>query len=129
MNAAMIFGTGVDIIAIARIGRSMEKYRQRFEEKIFTAGEIAYCRSQPDPAKHFAVRFAAKEAVLKCLGTGMAPGIAWKDMEVIRDPRGRPHLHMRGKGRELMSRLNVKVIHLSLSHDDVYAIAHAIAEY
>ena len=71
----MIHGTGVDIIEISRIKKSMDRYAGKFEEKIFTPQEIEYCRSQANPCKHFAGRFAAKEAVLKSLGTGMAQGI------------------------------------------------------
>lgn len=124
----MIFGIGVDIIEIDRIGKSMNKFSGRFEEKIFTPKEIGYCRSQADPAKHFAARFAAKEAVLKCLGTGMAHGIGWHDIEVLRERNGKPLIKLDGKGKALFERKKLKAIHISLSHDRVNAIAHAIAE-
>jgi holo-[acyl-carrier protein] synthase len=124
----MIHGTGIDIVEIARIRGSLEKYPGHFEEKIFTLGEIHYCRKRPDPAKHFAARFAVKEAVLKALGIGIS-GIGWKDMETANDPEtGKPSLRMHGKGRELFENLGIKAIHISISHDDTYAVAHAIAE-
>ena len=78
----MILGTGVDIVEVARVDRLLEKHSPRFEEKIFTPDEILYCRSKAEPGIHFAARFAAKEAVMKCLGTGMDKGIAFSDIEV-----------------------------------------------
>ena len=124
----MIHGTGVDIIEISRIRQSMEKYAGKFEDRLFTPGEIEYCRSKPDPSKHFAGRFAAKEAILKSLGTGMAQGIAWKDMEILTQESGQPILHVTGKGKDIFDSLNLKQIHISISHDKVYAIAQAVAE-
>jgi len=124
----MIHGTGVDIIAISRIQQSMEKYAGKFEERLFTPGEVDYCRSKPDPSKHFAGRFAAKEAILKSLGTGMAQGIAWKDLEILNHESGQPTLRMTGKGKDIFDSLKLKQIHISISHDKVYAIAQAVAE-
>ena len=124
----MIYGTGIDIVEIARIRNSLEKYPGHFEKKIFTPEEIRYCREKPDPAKHFAARFAVKEAVLKALGVGMS-GLGWKDMETSNDAEtGKPSLRMHGKGLEIFESLKLKAIHISISHDDTYAIAHAIAE-
>lgn len=124
----MIFGTGVDIIEIARIGKSLGKYPDRFEQKVFTENEIEYCRSKADPVKHFAARFAVKEAVLKCLGSGMTQGIGWKDIEVENEDTGKPLLKLYGQGEQIFKDLNLKAIHISISHDKAYAIAHAIAE-
>ena len=124
----MIHGTGVDIIEISRIRQSMEKYAGKFEDRLFTPGEIEYCRSKPDPSKHFAGRFAAKEAILKSLGTGMARGIAWKDLEILTQESGQPTLRVTGKGKDIFDSLNLKQIHISISHDKVYAIAQAVAE-
>ena len=97
----MIFGTGIDIIEIDRIKQSIRKYSDRFEQKVFTKKEVDYCHSQADPVKHFAARFSEKEAVLKCL---------------------------HGKGKELFYQLKLKRIHISITHDKNYAVAHAIAE-
>jgi holo-[acyl-carrier protein] synthase len=124
----MIFGTGLDIIEIDRIKNSIKKYSPKFERRIFTSTEIDYCQSQGDPAKHFAARFAVKEAVSKCLGTGITGALGFKDMEVINEKTGKPILIMIGKGKELFEKLELKSIHISISHDNTHAIAHAIAE-
>ena len=124
----MIFGTGIDIIEIDRIKKSIQKYSSRFEQRVFTQKEIDYCHSQADPSKHFAARFTVKEAVLKCFGTGMTDGILWKDIEVERLKSGQPVLNLHGKGKQLFNQLNLKYIHISITHDKKHAVAHAIAE-
>ena len=124
----MIFGTGIDIIEIDRIKNSIQKYSDRFKKKIFTQKEIDYCHSQADPAKHFAARFTVKEAVLKCFGTGLTGGILWKDIEVGKLNSGQPVLNLHGNGKKLFNQLNLKHIHVSITHDKTYAVAHAIAE-
>jgi holo-[acyl-carrier protein] synthase len=124
----MIFGTGIDIIEVDRIKNSIQKYSDRFKKKIFTQKEIDYCHSQADPAKHFAARFTVKEAVLKCFGTGLTGGILWKDIEVGKLNSGQPVLNLHGNGKKLFNQLNLKHIHVSITHDKTYAAAHAIAE-
>ena len=124
----MIFGTGLDIIEVDRIKNSIEKFSPKFEERVFTSSEISYCKSQGDPAKHFAARFAVKEAVSKCLGTGITGNLGFQDMEITNKDTGQPVLKMIGKGKELFQKLKLKSIHISISHDRTYAIAHAIAE-
>ena len=124
----MIFGTGIDIIEVDRIKNSIQKYSDRFKKKIFTQKEIDYCHSQADPAKHFAARFTVKEAVLKCFGKGMTGAIFWKDIEVDKLNSGQPVLNLYGNGKELFNQLNLKHIHISITHDKTYAVAHAIAE-
>ena len=124
----MIFGTGIDIIEIDRIKNSIQKYSDRFKKKIFTQKEIDYCHSQADPAKHFAARFTVKEAVLKCFGTGMTGTILWKDIEIDKLNSGQPVLKLHGNGKKLFNQLNLKHIHISITHDKTYAAAHAIAE-
>ena len=124
----MIFGTGLDIIEIDRIRKSLGKYSPRFENRVFTDGEISYCQSQADPGKHFAARFAVKEAVSKSLGTGINHEVGFKDIEVINQTSGKPIVKMRGRGKELFEKLNLKSIHISISHERHHAIAHAIAE-
>ncbi len=103
----MIFGTGVDLIEIERIKNSIKKYSPKFEQKVFTSSEISYCLSQGDPAKHFAARFAVKEAVSKCLGTGIVGALGFKDMEVINEDSGKPVLKME-KGKSCFKNLNSK---------------------
>ena len=124
----MIVGTGIDIVEIDRIKHSIIKYSDRFKNKVFTQKEIDYCHSQADPAKHFAARFSVKEAVLKCFGTGMTGGILWKDVEVDNKKSGQPTLNLYGKGKDLFNQLKIKHIHISITHDKSYAVAHAIAE-
>jgi holo-[acyl-carrier protein] synthase len=124
----MIFGTGIDIIEIGRIKNSIQKYSDRFKNKIFTQKEIDYCHSQADPAKHFAARFTVKEAVLKSFGIGMSGGILWKDIEVDRLKSGQPILNLYGKGKKMFDQLKLKQIHISITHDKNHAVAHAIAE-
>ena len=124
----MIVGTGIDIVEIDRIKRSIIKYSDRFKNKVFTQREIDYCHSQADPSKHFAARFSVKEAVLKCFGTGMTGGILWKDVEVDNKKSGQPTLNLYGKGKDLFNQLKIKHIHISITHDKNYAVAHAIAE-
>ena len=80
----MIVGVGTDLCRISRIERIVRRWEERFERRIFTAGEIGYCRERPHPEVHFAGRFAAKEAVFKALGTGLSRGVRWKEVEVIR---------------------------------------------
>jgi len=124
----MIIGTGIDIIEVGRIKNSIQKYSDRFKKKIFTQKEIDYCHSEADPAKHFAARFTVKEAVLKCFGTGMTGGILWRDIEVDKLNSGQPVLNLHGNGKKLFNQLNLKHIHISITHDKTYAVAHAIAE-
>ena len=124
----MIFGTGIDIIEVGRIKKSIQRYSDRFEQKVFTQKEIDYCHSQADPAKHFAARFSVKEAVLKCFGTGITGGVFWKDIEVDKKKSGQPVLNLHGKGKKLFNQLKLKHIHISITHDKSYAVAHAIAE-
>ena len=125
----MIHGIGIDLVEVERIRNSISKYPERFEKKLFTFREINYCRAKADPNKLFAARFAVKEAALKSLGTGLSGGIGWQDIEVINDIHsGKPKLIIRGRAKEIYDSLDLKSIHVSISHDAGYAIAQAIAE-
>ncbi len=121
----MVKGIGVDIIEIARIQRNVETKGDLFLEKIFTPGEIAYCRSKSNIHQHFAARFAAKEAVSKALSTGWAGEFRWKDVEVVNDPSGQPHVTLHGKLRESLSPLSIL---LSISHSESHVVAIALIE-
>lgn len=121
----MIRGVGIDIIEIARIRRDIDTLGLRFTEKLFTAGEIAYCNAKAIPHQHFAARFAAKEAVSKALATGWAGEFRWKDVEVTNDPSGRPGILLHGR---LQQELGNASIHLSLSHAEAHVVAVAIIE-
>jgi len=123
----MIYGNGIDIIEIARIKKSLDRFAGHFEEKIFTRDEINYCRSMADPSKHYAGRFAVKAAVMKSLGKGMGQGIDWKDIEVLNMKTGQPVLQIKGKGKALFDQLQLKEILISISHDKSSAVGQAIA--
>lgn len=119
-------GVGVDILEIARMQRVIERSR-RFVERVFTAEEIAYCESCTYPAEHFAARFAAREAILKALGTGFSQGIGLKDVSVVHDAYGRPQARLQGRAEELAREQGICEIALSLSHTREVAAAFALA--
>ena len=120
----MNLASGVDIIEISRVKRVLERYGQRFLDRVYTAGEIAYCRGR---APNLAARFAAKEATMKALGTGVR-GVGWKDIEVIREESGAPSVLLHGRGKRRAQRLGVNEISLSLSHSREYAVAFVVVQ-
>jgi holo-[acyl-carrier protein] synthase len=124
----MVLGLGSDLIEIARIGASIERFGDRFLERVFTAEEIAYCRTKKDATESFAARFAAKEAGAKALGTGISRGIAWVEIEVRRERSGRPTLHWSGRALELAVELGVRRTSLSLTHAREMALAVVVVE-
>ena len=129
LSAAMkIIGTGIDLVEVARVANSIERFGERFLNRVFTGGEIAYCRSKHNYAERFAARFAAKEAALKAIGTGWRGGVSWRDVEVRREAGGRPILHYSGRAGEYAARLGVSQVSLSLSHTAEHAIAQVIIE-
>lgn len=119
----MLVGTGIDAVEIDRIARSIERYGERFLQRIFTPGEIAYCRRRKNCAESFAARFAAKEAGAKALGTGIQQGVTWIEIEVRRHPGQRPTLHFSGRALDRANRLGVQNISLSLTHSQTLAFA------
>jgi holo-[acyl-carrier protein] synthase len=124
----MIVGTGVDIAEVARVGAAIERFGRRFLERVFTPEEIRYCDSKHNRMERYAARFAAKEAALKAIGTGWNRGVAWRDVEVRRQPGGRPNIAFSGKAGEFAARLGVRQASLSLSHTAEQAIAMVILE-
>lgn len=124
----MILGTGIDIIDIARIAQSIERYGSRFLDRVYTTGEIAYCRRKRRSAESFAARFAAKEAAAKALGTGMGFGVTWREIEVAREVTGRPLLLLHGRAAEIADSLGVKHSSLSITHTDAQSMAWVILE-
>jgi len=124
----MILGTGVDIVAVGRIRAVLGRQKTRFRERVFTPGEQSYCNAHRDPAPHYAARFAAKEAFLKALGTGWSRGIRWVDVEVIRQEGRAPVIHIHGEAAQVAERMQVRAIHVSLSHSDENAVATVILE-
>jgi holo-[acyl-carrier protein] synthase len=124
----MIVGTGVDITEVDRIEAAVKRFGDRFLKRIFTPAEIRYCMGKPNAAERLAARFAAKEAGMKAIGTGLHHGVTWQDVEVLRMPGQRPVLQFHGKAAEFAARLGCKRTHLSLSHTREQAIAYVILE-
>lgn len=124
----MIVGTGFDLVAVPRFARFMERHGERGLARLFTAGELSYCLSHPEPTPFFAARFAAKEAFYKAIGTGMGPAGGWQDVEVVRLASGRPLLMLHGRAAAIVHDMQVRSIHLSLSHTDQTAGAFVVVE-
>jgi holo-[acyl-carrier protein] synthase len=124
----MLIGTGVDLIEIERIAKSIERYGVRFLHRVYTQDEIAYCQCKRSSAESFAARFAAKEAGAKALGTGISRGVTWSELEVKREPGGRPSLALSGRAALLAKELGVKKIALSLTHTGTTAMAMVVME-
>jgi holo-[acyl-carrier protein] synthase len=124
----MIVGTGVDITEVGRIAAAIERFGSRFLERVFTVEEIRYCAGKPNAAERLAARFAAKEAGMKAIGTGLRHGISWQDLEVVREPGGRPVLRYSGKAAEFAQRLGCNRVQLSLTHTAEQALAFVILE-
>jgi holo-[acyl-carrier protein] synthase len=124
----MLIGTGVDLIEVERIARSIERYGERFLRRVYTDHEIAYCSRKRSGAESFAARFAAKEAGAKALGTGISRGVTWNEFQVVRNPGGRPVLELRGRAALLAKELGVRAISLSLTHTASLAMATVMME-
>lgn len=125
----LIVGTGIDVAEIARIQQAVERFGERFLQRIFTPSEVRYCqRKQRRAAESLAARFAAKEAAAKALGTGIAKGVSWLEIEVTHLPGGRPTLRLHGRAAERANLLGVSHVHLSLSHGRDLAIAMVTLE-
>ena len=119
-------GLGVDIVEIERMARIIKR-SPAFTEKVYSAAERAYCDGHAHPEVHYATRFAAKEAVLKALGTGFSEGIGWLDVEVRRTSKGRPYVVLTGRAREVAREMGVREIPISLSYTHTDAVACAMA--
>jgi holo-[acyl-carrier protein] synthase len=124
----MILGTGIDIIEVARIASSYEKFGERFVNRILHADEIAYCLSHKNPGPFLAVRFAAKEAISKAFGTGIGAQLGWQDMEICKKESGEPFVVLHGKGKKLFESRQAKQLLVSLSHTENYAAVTAVLE-
>lgn len=123
----MIKGTGVDIIEISRVRKSLDN--ENFIKRIFTVKEQDYCKGRKQMAvSSYAARFAAKEAVAKALGTGIADGGQWTDIEILPDENGAPHVKLYGYFAYLATRKKIYNIYISLSHCKEYAVAQAVLE-
>lgn len=114
---------GNDIVEVARIKASIERYQEKFLNRIFTAEEQEYCLSRKEPSLHFAGRFAAKEAIVKALGTGFSQGINWLDVEIRNDQNGKPYAAISSKLQDLFESPQISI---SISHCHQYATACAV---
>jgi holo-[acyl-carrier protein] synthase len=120
-----IIGLGIDATDIPRIAATLERYGERFMNRIFTDGEIAYCRRRRVPAIHFAGRFAAKEAAMKALGTGHSQNVLWRDVEVVRRG-GPPQLQFHGGAARRFAAMGAQSSLLTITHSETLAIAQVL---
>ncbi|MBM4174658.1 MAG: holo-[acyl-carrier-protein] synthase [Ignavibacteria bacterium] len=116
----MVIGVGVDIIEVQRVSEIIERYGERFYNKVFTDEEVKYCNSKAKPSQHFAARFAAKEAFSKAIGTGLGKEFILREIEIVRDAKGKPSIRTKRKIKEK--------IMLSISHSDNYVVAVCVIE-
>jgi holo-[acyl-carrier protein] synthase len=124
----MIVGSGIDLVEIRRIQQSMDRHGKRFLDRVYTAAEQAYCLRKRNSAESFAARFAAKEAGAKALGTGISYGVSWLEIEVGREPSGRPTLRFHGRAAQIAERLGVARAALSITHTADLAMASVVIE-
>ncbi len=124
----MILGTGIDLMDPRRLRKAAGKWGDRILDRLYTPGEKAHCEGRGDPWPSFAVRFAAKEALVKALGLGLRQGLSWKQIEVVYGEHGKPELKMTGRASELLREQGVTRTHLSLSHQEGMAMAMVILE-
>lgn len=125
----MIVGSGIDVIEIARVARALARHRGRFAARVFTAAERDACERFRTPAPHFALRFAAKEALMKAVGTGWARGVRWVDIEVVAESsRGEGALRLHGQVAAIAARRGAERLHLALSRSRTHALAIVLCE-
>jgi holo-[acyl-carrier protein] synthase len=124
----MIYGIGTDLVEVNRIEKIIQRWGERFTEKIYSRNEIDYCTRKDYPAIHYAARFAAKEAFLKSLGIGLGMGVSLKDIEVINNAQGNPQLKMNERIREVLDTHGITSVHISMTHTREHAHAVVILE-
>jgi holo-[acyl-carrier protein] synthase len=124
----MIVGLGLDIAEVDRIEAAIRRHGAPFLERLYTPSEVAYCESYKDKFERYAARFAAKEAAMKALGTGWSRGVRWRDIEVAREPSGKPTIRLEGIAQQIAQRMGVKNISLSITHSGNLALAQVIFE-
>ncbi len=122
-----VFGIGTDIVECLRIAQMIERHGELFIGRVYTQHEIEYCSQRKAATQHYAGRWAAKEAVLKALGTGWIRGISWRDVEVRNDRSGRPKIALAGGAREVCEKASISEIQVSISHCRSHATAYALA--
>jgi holo-[acyl-carrier protein] synthase len=123
----VIVGLGTDIIETVRIGRMIERHGELFLQRVFTEQEIRYCQQRREAIQHYSGRWAAKEAVMKTLGTGMTRGVGFQDIEIVNKKNGQPMIQLRGGAQEVAKSLGIDQVLITISHCRTYATATAVA--
>ncbi len=123
-----VIGIGVDVVDCARIESSIERFGERFLRRVFTEGEIAYSQSMKFPARHFAARFAAKEALSKAFGTGIGKSMGWRDLDVRKKESGEPYVVLSGGAEQMAKERGITKVWISLSHTDTIGMAIIVLE-
>ena len=123
-----VLGIGVDLVECARIQHSLDRFGERFLHRIFTEGEIAYCQSMKFPERHFAARFAAKEAASKAFGTGIGKAMGWRDIDVHKYENGEPYVMLEGGAKQMAVERKISAVWISLSHTNHHAVAMIVLE-
>jgi holo-[acyl-carrier protein] synthase len=123
-----IVRTGVDIVECLRIAQMIERHGELFITRVYTEAEIEYCSARKAATQHYSGRWAAKEAVLKALGTGWRRGISWRDIEIRNDHKGAPIVNLRAGARDVMEKAGIRRLHVSISHCRSFAVAYVVAE-
>jgi holo-[acyl-carrier protein] synthase len=121
-----IIGLGLDVTEIDRVAAVLARYGDRFLNRVFTAGEIAYCQRHRDPAPSLAARFASKEAAMKALGTGAARGVGWRDVEVVRHPGRAPQLRLHGGAASRFAEMGGRSSLMTITHAGNLAVAQVL---
>lgn len=124
----MILGIGSDLAEVPRIRASRERFGERFLRRVYTPAEIAYCLSKANKDERFAGRFAAKEAAMKALGTGLSGGVSWQDIAIGREPSGKPALTLSGIAAHIAGKKGVRLIHVTITHTAELAMAVVVFE-
>jgi holo-[acyl-carrier protein] synthase len=124
----LIVGLGLDIAEIDRIEAAITRHGAPILERLYTPAEVAYCESHRNKFERYAGRFAAKEAAMKALGTGWRRGVRWRDIEIIREPSGKPSLALKGAAKRIADSLGVKNISVTITHSGNLALAEVIFE-
>lgn len=122
----MIYGIGIDIVKIQRMKDAFEKWGNKFFEKILTHDEMTYCFERSDPYPSLAVRFAAKEGLIKAIGSEIT--VSMKDIEIMNNEKGRPSIHVKGKLEDFFQDRAIRHCHVSLSHEKEFAVACVVLE-
>lgn len=123
----LIVGVGTDIVEVVRIGQMIERHGEVFLNRVYTEDEIRYCQRRKEYTQHYAGRWAAKEAVMKTLGTGWSRGVGWRDIEICSSKSGQPSIVLRGGAREIAAQAGICDVLISISHCRSFATATAIA--